>query len=60
MVLQQGYEDKMDESWGHSVNDPWAGVNLRGSMSTHRTYAPSHSVRPVSTLLSAGLLHEAV
>ena len=44
-VMDHDYGDKVDESWGHAANNPWASVNMRSNLSAHRTYASPHSVR---------------
>ena len=43
--MDHDYGDKVDESWGHAANNPWASVNMRSNLSAHRTYASPHSVR---------------
>ncbi|CAK0780184.1 hypothetical protein CVIRNUC_004961 [Coccomyxa viridis] len=41
--MDHDYGDKVDESWGHAANNPWASVNMRSNLSAHRTYASPHS-----------------
>jgi len=46
-LAKQDYDDKMDESWGNTSNDPWASLNIRSNLSSgHRAYATAHTVRP--------------